>query len=250
MGKWNPGMGGTDLLEMQMGNVPGKTAIVIIGAKDDIGTTEETLWHGPGDYDWPTTTEAYEVVSDSANDTFGGTGANVVFVFGLTNGFISFAEQVFLNGTTPVETLETEWERHGETFVVFSGSGETNEGKITVRVAGGGAVRSVMNPELGLSNNGFFTIPADKWGFQRNVINLPPKGVDFTVNFRVRVDQTNTWISFGKQSLYQAAFTFEQTFGQLPPKTDIEIRVSSTNTGVSGLVAVEYLEIDAGQVNL
>lgn len=239
------------LLEVAKGKVSGHTSVFPFGIKDNILQTESTLWDSDGDFTWPIGDESWEILSDSASDILGGTGANIAFVSGLDTNFDSKTELVNLNGITPVVLTRTDWNRIQEVIIVFSGSNQSNAGTITLRVAGGGLTRSICKPGKSSSFNGFFTVPNEKYRFLATVPFFIPKGEDVKIDFLVKVDSTNTWLSFAEAPFYQSSFTFEQKlFGTLPPKTDVELRVSSINDGITCTVGIEMLEIDANLVNL
>lgn len=238
-------------LEVAKGNVPGHALLTFLGVKEVIDTTESTLWDIAGDFTWPTGDEAWEIVSDSVNDDFGGTGANVAIITGLDSNFLRVTEFINMDGTTPVPTVRTDWNRIESIAAVFSGSLQRNDGIITLRVLSAGAVRSTMLAGNAASFNGFFTVPDDKWFFGLTIASFSPKGEDVNVRSPLMFDGTNTWISAGVGPTYQnTSFLYEQAHFPFPPKTSREIRVDSTNPSITGAVALEVLEVDKTMVNL
>lgn len=95
------------------------------------------IWTG-GSFSWQSSAQSAEVLSSSANDTSGGTGARTIVISGINAEYTSVSETVTLNGTGVVAAVNQY--RHVNSVRVASvGSGQTNAGAITVRIAGAGA---------------------------------------------------------------------------------------------------------------
>lgn len=82
------------------------------------------------------------IVSSSANDTAAGTGARTVTIRYLTAAFVLKSETIALNGLTPVNTVNTDIAYIECIFVATVGSGQINQGVISLftGLAGGGSV--------------------------------------------------------------------------------------------------------------
>jgi len=88
-------------------------------------------------------------VSSSANDTAAGTGAQQVTVNYLDSSFVLHQEVITLNGTTPVNTVGTNYCFFDNWFVSRVGSGGVNAGTISsyTAVNGGGSVWGSMTAD-------------------------------------------------------------------------------------------------------
>ena len=150
-----------------------------------------------------------------------------------------------LHLVNPVVTTNTNWFRINSIIAIPSGASQTNEGTITLRVSGGGNVRSKILPGISRSFNGFITVPAGKTLLLRTTQLLIPKNQDVVVRNRIMLNGTNTWLSGGDVSIYQndsrADFTIMPTF---PEKTDVEARVRSTNDNVTVSLNVEAILVN------
>ncbi len=151
---------GVPYLEMAKGNVPGHSIDFMFGRNPAVGTTKEDVWGIGGLLVYPTAGEQWEVVSSDANDTLGGTGANLVVLTHLDTDFVIQNELVAMNGTTPVTTAATNMFRPKLFVVVNWGSALENVGNITIRVAGGGDDRGFIEAGFNNSLDGFYTVPA------------------------------------------------------------------------------------------
>jgi len=133
----------------------------------DTGTTPEDIWGGGGLYTgFPVDTlEPVEVLSSSADDASAGTGLRTVVVQGLNGDWVEISETITLNGTTPVQSVNSYRRVHtmrGET----AGSGGFNVGTITVRHATTEAnVFLAMLPTTNQTACSAYTIPAGKTGY-------------------------------------------------------------------------------------
>lgn len=144
-----------------LGVVPGATRVAILGHNPDVdtGTDPEDVWEGGGLYPFLAAAATLEVVSTSVNDTAAGTGARTVLVSGLNSSYATITEVVILNGTTPVSTVN-QFLRVNIFTTTSAGSGEQNAGDITLRVAGGGTVQSIMRAGYGFGRSAIYTVPA------------------------------------------------------------------------------------------
>lgn len=227
--------------EVSKGAVPGYVVKSITGINPGVSKAFETLWDAGGTFSFPTAGETWEVLSASANDTnSAGTGARKVLISGLDTDYVEQTEIVNLNGTSVVTTTRTDWFRVESGIVIDSGSGQTNEGEITIRVASGGATRSLIREERSTTFNGFFTVPAGKAWIVQQVQSLIPKNEDVVIRNRFLIDGTNTFVSSGDTPIYQntARIPLESP-SLIPEKTDFISTVRSTNTSVSVVIIFE-----------
>ncbi len=116
-----------------LGLIKGYTALEKFGRNDDIDVASgfEDIWTAGGEHVAPTTGRIHSIVSDSTADDLGGTGAEKLDVFGLSDaGVLQEETDIELNGTAPVLTTKSFSFIH-RMQVSQSGSGNKNAGKIT-----------------------------------------------------------------------------------------------------------------------
>jgi len=144
----------------------------------------------------PTANESWEILSSSALDALGNTGAEAVSITALDSGYNELAVfTVNLNGTTPV-TLP-----NGATYYRLNGAAITgvnavqtrrkNQGDITIRVVGGGAIRGIILAFTGGLAQAVYTVPINKtleiFSIEIQCLNSgggTARGADFRLNFR------------------------------------------------------------------
>ncbi len=227
-------------IEVARDEISGYEAVSFSGNNPAVGSSFEDLWDAGGSFNFPTSGETWEVLSDDVNDTSAGTGARQVLITGLDDSYNSQTELVTMNGTTPVVTTRTDWFRINGVTVTSSGSNQVNVGNITLRVSGGGLTRSLMRPDRGITFNGFFTVPAEKTLFVRRSQVFIPKNEDVIIRNKIRVFGTNTFITGGDVSVYQnSAESIFLSLPVFPEKTDIISTGKSTNNAVDVILLIE-----------
>lgn len=157
----------------------------------------QDVWPGPvAEMVLPTANESWEIVSSSALDTVGGAGAEAIAITALDSTRAELAVFVVnLNGTTPV-TLP-----NGATYFRLNGAAlsginsvgtrRKNQGDITIRVAGVGAVRGIIPAFTAALAQAIYTVPTGKtlsiYSIECQLLGSgggTPRGADFRLNFR------------------------------------------------------------------
>lgn len=138
------------------------------------GVTED-LWSTGGARVLPETTAAtVSLVSTSANDTLGGTGANYAKISGLDENYNHQSEIIALSGLTPVTSVNT-YITINRALASFCGTGQVNAGSITGTING----------------NTHFTIPANDSITQQSHFTIPDGYTAFTVDVTLSVFRTS-----------------------------------------------------------
>ncbi len=208
----------------------------------DTSTTPEDLWGGNGLYTgFPvSTSEPVEVLSSSASDTAAGTGLHTVTIQGLNQEWAQTSETLTLNGTTPVQSVNT-YRRVHTMRGVTAGSGGSNAGTVTVRHATTEAnIFLVMQIGYNQTNCAAYTIPAGYKGYLMSSFGTLRGTNQGTADcvFAIR--------NFGEVYRYRRPFTISPNFEhneklvtpiELDQKTDIVLRcleTSASNLEISG----------------
>jgi len=224
--------------------VPGVTRITALGHNPNIVTqgTAADIWEGGGDYPFLATSNILEVVSASTNDTSAGTGVRTVLISGLDSARAVITETVTLNGTLPVNTVNS-FLRVNLFTSVTSGSGGVNAGDITLRVTGGGTTQSIMRAGYGFGRSAVYSIPN---GFTLFVTSqvftiLNPSGATLNsvvCGLQQRSSTGNKRIPLEFQVTSSQPYRHDAHEGiVLAQNTDAVLRITSTgqaNTNVSG----------------
>lgn len=124
----------------------------------DIGT--EVIAAFGGTFTYLTSASTLTLVSSSANDTNGGTGAHAVVLYGIDANRLSQTEVVFLTGVTPVVTTTT-WLGLNRVALYLSGSGQVNEGNITITATTGGSNQAYIPEGQGTTQQLIFFTQAN-----------------------------------------------------------------------------------------
>lgn len=146
-------------LDTARGLVPGQSAVSKFGRNPDIDVGTEDIWSQGGTWVAPTAARVHAIVSTSVNDTAAGTGARTLTVNGLNGSYVDTTETVTLNGTTPVNTVNSFVIIH-RMVVVTVGSGTVNAGIITATAATDATVSSGIIIGKGQTQFCLYMIPA------------------------------------------------------------------------------------------
>ena len=131
-----------------------------------IGTSFETISNTDADQVLPVIAGAdIDVVSASAADDDGSTGATAVRVTYLDEEFNQYTEDVTMNGTSEVEMTEQTISFVQKAEVISSGTGLAAAGAITIADVTGGGVHAVIDAGSKESGNCTWKIPAGHTGY-------------------------------------------------------------------------------------
>jgi len=152
--------------EITRGNVSGSSTITKFGFNSDIDTasTPEDIWNTGGVYVAPTAARVHAIVSNSVNDTSAGTGCRTVLVFGIIGDYTRVTETVTMNGTTPVNTVNSYLHIHLIQCRSVGSSG-VNAGTITATAATDATITATILTGEGQTASSIFLIPAGFTGY-------------------------------------------------------------------------------------
>lgn len=121
--------------EVAEGKRQGRATWNKFGYNDDVDAgAEEIIASFGGAFSKLSGTDTLEIVSTSSNDEITGTGARKIVIVGVDLNWDSLTEEVDLDGVNPVST-NNDFLGVNQVYVSESGSGETNEGSITIKGA-------------------------------------------------------------------------------------------------------------------
>ena len=240
------------ILEVAKGSVNGVQAMQLLGLNLAVGTVYEDVWCPDGNLVYPTVAETWEVVSTSANDADGGSGARTIEIITLDADYNQQeVRAVVLDGLNPVSISGTHF-RHVYTRVKTWGSTGFNEGTIIIRVAGAGLIRTCISYDsvglIGLNStqDSHFTVPAGKTFYVTSVFANSTKDHDITARIVYRLFGEDGFLTAGTIGLYQNSFVlpFTVLVKQYLEKTDIKVISKSNNTAVVVTTGVEGLLVN------
>ncbi len=227
------------ILKVIQGRAGRYFAFTKFASNSAVGLSEEDIWGTGGVMQYLTTAETMDLVSSSANDTLGGTGARTVHIIGFNNDFNFIRENVNLNGLTPVTTI-TNFLRIFRLTVSSGGSLETNDGDITLTATTSGFNQGTAIAGDGKTLQSQFTTPK---GFYGAVTGWAMSDLNNDqIRFRMRVREDGGVFVIRRQlEIFQSAFedVFQVPF-LIPPKTDIKITAFSTMAGGMNVTDASY----------
>jgi len=141
------------------GSMPGVAVHRMTGYDDVVNSTLGAIWSGAGAYEYFTNAQPITVVSDSANDTYKGSGGWVLRIIGLDNKYEVQMEDLLLRGTTPVISQGV-YNRVYEAVVLKADSRSGLDGIVTIQGKNDSIVVGYLNGVFNKMANAVFTVPA------------------------------------------------------------------------------------------
>ena len=238
-----------DLMSLDL--APGYTVGNKFGRNPDVDiAAAEDVWEGGGDYTgFPTITpEKVTVTSDSANDTFGGTGATVVRIWGFktTSATLYEFENITMAGLSGADSVYT-WNRINRIEVLTAGSANTNVGTITVKhKVTTSNVFGTVTPNYGQSQILAMSVPIGSTMLLKTITlmatnsNVIGDSGTATIAIMKRIINSSVFRAIRVYDISTTSNLVEHPHGGIPLEggTDIKVRVlnvSDDNTTVSGV---------------
>ena len=186
--------------EVALGRREGKISIREFGSNLDVDSgAAELVAPWGGSLVVVTNAETLDIVSDSANDTNGGTGANSIFIDGIDTNYDRITETINLNGLTAVTTANS-YRFINYITVELSGSAQSNVGTITATFNTTGNIGGQILPGRGTTTQAMYQIPRNYTGLLKsiffNVRKLAGGSAPF-ITFNVNIFDTD------KNTIYQ-----------------------------------------------
>ena len=226
-------------LAVAKGDFTGYSNVSKFGVNSTVGSGGfESIWEGSNAYPWPTDVQTLSVVSASANDTSGGTGARTVEIQGLDTNWDVVTDTVTMNGTTPVLTTQT-FRRVFRARVVTAGSLETNAAQITMTGSTDSNILAYITYDtigMGQTLMAVYTIPNGKTGYIINLNVSSSKDSEHRFRFMTR-DNTVTDAAWNVKEYMSARGGFSSwrkyAINKVTEKTDIDLQVISNSTSAA-----------------
>lgn len=229
---------------VSQGLVTGLTTHHQFGKNTDIDAgTSEDIWAAGGTWVPPTAARVHAIVSDSTDDAAAGLGCQTLRVIGLNASYVLTTEDITMDGTTPVNTVNS------YIFVdilraLTAGASGPNVGTITATAAVDGTVTVSMLPLKGESQTCIYQVPAGYTayisGYQAYVdgganasvdVELYVKPFGGTWNLKGNISTMGTGNSNGHMDLIG--------YLEIEEKSIVKLRATSdtNNMGVSGVLS-------------
>jgi len=195
--------------------------IAIAGNRELLVENTELVWDGNGPYSYLNSAQQLKVVSTSPNDTYGGSGTNVIYLEGLDANYRDLDETVVLSGTTPATTA-------GSFLRVFKATavaGGENQGTISVKSNDQTKTLAVMVLGRGQTQSCLFTCPDNTTFYLSQMYgSCPHNGTKAAVSMWIR-PYGMPWQCKGRIGFVGNPMSREVRIPyRVPAKADIEFR--------------------------
>ena len=202
-----------------------------------VGSVEEVIWDGGGNYIFLEAAEVLKIVSDDANDSVGGTGANTLIVYGLNANWDETFQIISLDGLDTVLT-DTAFLRVFRAHVITSGNpnpiGDSNLGKVNILGASTLTVQAQILEGNGQTLMCVYTIPRGKTGYVTGISFAVGEGKDCTFKGKFRNGINGAFSVKYSITLFESSF-----FGTLQVPLRIPEKIDIVLTAISTAVSVQ-----------
>jgi hypothetical protein len=244
-------------VELALGNINGRTSDRKFGFNPGVDSAaEETVWEPGGRIDLLSSAEIINIVSSSALDAVGGSGAITVKIFGVSGTWQEIQETLTLTGETPVATVN-QYQFINRVRVASAGSGRTNAGRIEATAAVSGNILAAVPIGYGVTQQVVFAVPTGKVALIERFEMIATKlagGAKPLVTGRIREHIVEGEFSGTTTIIFEEVFdtdvtnlTTDQSLGEVivPPCTVVEMSaITDTNsTGVFGRFEYQLIEV-------
>lgn len=194
-----------------------------------VSTVAKDVWGEATNVTLLSSAETINIVSTNANDTFGGTGLNVLVIFGLDAEGYEQSEIVLMNGTTNVQT-SLSFFRVNDIIGISAGSLAKNQGIIRATSSTTATVTAHMGIGDNRSRQAHYTVPNGKYFFLRWALvgaTAAGKSIKATLQYEpfgsVRLPIVETFISATCVELTN------NVAGIFPPLSTIYVQANTEN---------------------
>jgi hypothetical protein len=221
--------------------------VSVIGTNTDVdsGTTPEDFDVSAISSGLLETASTVVARSNNADDTNGGTGANVVTVYGLDENYDLAEEDITMAGTSNSSATTTTFLRVNKVEVKTAGSTDSNVGTIQIQTTGSLATMATINPEYGISHKGAYTV-ADSYSLHISNINIScpslPASTEVEVHLMTKTT-TGAWKTLkiygldNNQRFINDDLNYSLT---IPSRSEVKfscVSVTNDNVFVTGTIA-------------
>lgn len=236
-----------------LNRIGGHSRIALYGHHPSPITAGADVWEGSGAYPFQAAATKLEILSASANDTAAGTGARAFTLNGLDANYNVISEVLTMNGTTPVQTVNSYLRVNG-LLIASGGSGQVNAGDVTLRVTGAGATQAIARAGYGYAKQAIYTVPL---GFTFLVTDLlfecGGTGTGSVIQFSfTRMNAVNGTIQTTNEYLAGPLFPVQRSVivgALVPQQTTLTTRVKVVTGTIDGFAAFEGILIDNTQLS-
>lgn len=236
--------------EIGKGSIPGYDSEFKFGQNISVGSTEEVIWDGGGNYTFLDygSHERIKIVSTNDNDSLGGAGAWNLLLFGLDSNWVEQQEIILLSGIDTVMTSNY-FLRIFRAIVINSGNptpvSDANLGNINILAATTLIQQSLIRIGKGQTLNAFYTVPAGKTAYVTGLSFGVGQGKECTFLARIRNGLGGVFSVKYSLTLFESSF-----FGTLviplevPEKIDMVVTASAATGTVRADASFGLILVD------
>lgn len=221
-------------LQVARGQIAGHSTVNIYGYQPSVSTSFIPIWENATAYTYPATAQQMNLAGsngDTATITINGLDANYAII----------SENVVLNGTTSVTTVNSFLRING--MFVAVGSATNPAGVVTLKNTGGTVIYAQINAGVGRTQAGIYTVPAGYTFFLSRInINTSLNGNDF-VTYQNRTASPAGVVQLTQQAPFAINYQTQRVMPRpFVEKTDIQLMAKvQSGTGAVSISQEGYL---------
>lgn len=205
------------------GQIRGVETKAQVGFNDSVGSTIEDIWPPGGLLIYLTNAENMDVSSTSTDDTLLGTGAQTVLIKGLDFEFLEIEEELNLNGTTVVTTIN-KFIRIESCRVIAAGIGGENAGDISLISNLSATLQCFVAISFNNDQQVQYTVPANKFAVITQFLMETQKDQQAFINVWIRPPDEVFFLGRNWNVYQSSLVTPLNPPLAIGPKTDITMR--------------------------
>jgi hypothetical protein len=218
----------------------------IVGANENLATTNEVLWDNDSTYVYLASAETLKITSTDVDDDGdpADTGARTLYIWGLDTNYDEINDTITMNGTTAVDS-NVQFLRVFGAYVTLSGTSQANEGVISIKNNAGTNTLALIRAAYGGTLQAIWTVPADHIAYITNVTGSTLDSLKpVHTHIETKAFGSNTWRIrnhvFANASPYlypeNAAIILEE-------KTDIQVSAHADQAGaIASVILLGWYE--------
>jgi len=207
------------LHDIAKGNIWDSQALNIFGFNRTVGTSYETIWDDGGNYVYPSSAVAMDVVSSSSSDTM------QVLINGLDANYEAISETVTLTGTSAVTTSAAFFRINSAVILTGSNVGE-------ISISNGGTKYAFIGAEIGTTQSSVYTVPAGHsiYLFRIDCTSGTANGQKFLYLRNVATNSVGRTLRVTEATFFESVSFDRQVPFKIGEKTDFHFECKSSSS--------------------
>lgn len=214
-------------LQVARGQITGHSTVNIYGYQPAVGTAFIPVWENATDYVFPLAATKMNLAGSNGDTA-------QISIVGLDANYLPVSETLTLNGTTPVQTVNTYFRING--MQVLVGSATNPAGVVTLKNLTNTVTYAQINTGVGRTQSAIYTVPAGFTFFLSRIdVNTSLNGNNFAT-YQNKTVSPNGVVQLTQQAPFAINYHTQRVMPRpFLEKTDLQLqcRVNATTGAIS-----------------